>query len=210
VLSCCHLILFLIKPRPRTNSRSPCLAGIDPSFSLLDLRQTSNVNTTTTHFVPTLHSVIRWHTPTIHNLAPPHAGSTCSPQVNTNIPSLGRLAYKNIEDAQTRAKDHTKPHLLGWLEDADSYTYQVDDHRFAITIDPSRIGPLMANLIRDEAHTSLCVDDLSLFIDMLRQTSGKDDLSISISICLQRLVKDVPRTLGHGVYLPDNVLDPGE
>jgi hypothetical protein len=48
-------------------------------------------------------------------------------------------AHKSIEHAQARAEDHTKPQLLGWLKHADSYMYQAYGHRFAITIDPSRI-----------------------------------------------------------------------
>ena len=103
-------------------------------------------------------------------------------------------AHKHIEDAQARAKDHTKPHLLPWIQDADSYMYQADDHSFAIKIDPFRIQASMADLIADQAHISVDMDDLSLSVGMSRQT----------------FEDDIPRTSREDALPPSITLDPGE
>jgi hypothetical protein len=103
-------------------------------------------------------------------------------------------AHKHIEDAQARAKDHTKPHLLPWVQDADSYMYQAYDHRFAITIDPFRIQASCISLIEDQTHISL----------------GMDDLSLSIGLARQKFEKDIPRTFEKDALPPDITLDPGE
>jgi hypothetical protein len=93
-------------------------------------------------------------------------------------------AHKYIEDAQVRAKDHTKPHLLPWVQDADSYMYQVDDHRFAIKINPFRI----------QTSTFHLMDDLSLSIGMSRQAFDNDN----------------PQTFEKVALLPNITLAPGE
>jgi len=103
-------------------------------------------------------------------------------------------AHKYIKDAQARAKDHKKPHLLPWVQNADSYMYQADDHRFAFTIDPFRIQASTATLIENQAHTLMGLDDLALSIGMLRQTYGNN----------------VPQALGEDATLPNITLDPGE
>lgn len=103
-------------------------------------------------------------------------------------------AHKYIEDAKARAKDHTRPHLLPWVQDADSYMYQAYGHMFAIKIDPFRIQASIFRLIEDQAYVSVGMDDLSLSIGMSRQAFEKDN----------------PQTFEKDALLPNITLAPGE
>ena len=103
-------------------------------------------------------------------------------------------AHKNIKDAQARAKDHTKPHLLPWIQDADSYMYRAYDHRFAITIDSIRIQTSTFLLIEDQADVSV----------------GMDDLSISIGVSRQKFETDNSQTSEQDALLPKTTLATGE